>query len=287
MTAYGRQGVSTAAGEFTWEIRSVNNRYLETTVRMPEDVRALEPKIREAITRRLSRGKIEVSLRRQGAVADDSSALTVNANTVNAVIAALAEVTEHLPTAAQVNPLELLQWPGVLTAPEAGINVEDVHKALLKSFDQALTDFVATREREGEAIDGLLRSRIVEIRECVESVRVHRPDVVNRQRERLKQKLAELDIPSDSHRLEQEILYVAQRLDIDEELDRLGSHLSEVESVLERSDPVGRRLDFLMQELNREANTLGSKSNDIDTTGASVDIKVLIEQMREQVQNVE
>jgi len=146
---------------------------------------------------------------------------------------------------------------------------------------------VASREREGEATAGLLRSRAVDIQQCVDTVRKHRPEVVARQRERLLKKLAELDIPADSTRLEQELTYVAQRLDIDEELDRLSNHLIEVQSVLERTDPVGRRLDFLMQELNREANTLGSKASDLDTTGASVDIKVLIEQMREQVQNIE
>jgi len=166
-------------------------------------------------------------------------------------------------------------------------DTELLQKNLMASLDEALNDFVATREREGEATAGMLQSRVDDIRTCVEQLRVHRPDVVERQRAKLQAKLAELDIPADSQRLEQELVYVAQRLDIDEELDRLTHHLSEIETVLQRNDPVGRRLDFLMQELNREANTLGSKSSDVDTTGASVDIKVLIEQMREQIQNLE
>ena len=198
---------------------------------------------------------------------------------------ALASVTNAVPTAAKPDPLALLQWPGVLMPVEQ--DTELLQKNLMASLDEALNDFVATREREGEATAGMLQSRVDDIRTCVEQLRVHRPDVVERQRAKLQAKLAELDIPADSQRLEQELVYVAQRLDIDEELDRLTHHLSEIETVLQRNDPVGRRLDFLMQELNREANTLGSKSSDGDTTGACVDIKVLIEQMREQIHNLE
>jgi len=285
MTAFGRHSVSTVAGEFNWELRSVNNRYLETTVRLPEDVRVLEPKIRDAVTKRLNRGKVDVSLRRQGSSVSTDTGLSVDIAAIESVVDAMNQVNEVVPVAGTVNPLELLQWPGVLKAAE--VDTAALHKEILEGFDIALTDFVAAREREGEATAALLTTRVAEISERVESVRRFRPQVVARQRERLMAKLSELDIPADSHRLEQELVFVAQRLDIDEELDRLSNHLMEVTSVLERDDPVGRRLDFLMQELNREANTLGSKSSDIDTTGASVDIKVLIEQMREQVQNVE
>ena len=285
MTAYGRHGVSTDAGVFHWEIRSVNNRFLETTVRLPEDVRLLEPEIKKAVAARLSRGKVEVGLRRQGGKVQHEAQLSVNHSVLESVREALVTVSTVVPNASAPSPIELLQWPGVLTAAE--VDSTALHKDLLVGFELAITDFVSTREREGSAMSELLRSRVEEIRVKVEDLRIHRPEVVARQRERLLTKLAELDVASDSHRIEQEVIYVAQRLDIDEELDRLTHHLHEVLLVLERSDPVGRRLDFLMQELNREANTVGSKSSDIDTTGASVDIKVLIEQMREQVQNLE
>ena len=285
MTAYGRHSVSTPAGEFNWELRSVNNRYLETTVRLPEDVRVLEPAIRKAVAGRLNRGKVDVGLRRQGAQLVQNTPLSVNQTVLESVLDALEKVGQTVPNASAPSQLELLQWPGVLAPAE--LDTKAVHKALLAGFDDALTDFMAMREREGQATGLLLSTRVKEIQTRLETLRTHRPEVVQRQRERLNAKLAELDTPADTHRLEQELIYVAQRLDIDEELDRLTQHLAEVESVLQRKDPVGRRLDFLMQELNREANTLGSKSSDVDTTGASVDIKVLIEQMREQVQNLE
>jgi len=285
MTAYGRHSVTADAGVFTWELRSVNNRYLETSIRLPEDLRELEAKIRDIVSNRLSRGKIEIGLRRQNVPAADTTQLLVNEPVLAALNQALAQVSDAVPQAAKPDPLALLQWPGVLKPAEQ--DTDSLHKQLLASLEEALSDFVATREREGEATAAMLRSRVVDIRSCVEQLRVHRPDVVDRQRAKLQAKLAELDIPADSQRLEQELVYVAQRLDIDEELDRLTHHLTEIETVLQRNDPVGRRLDFLMQELNREANTIGSKSSDSDTTGASVDIKVLIEQMREQVQNLE
>ncbi len=285
MTAYGRHSVSTEIGVFNWELRSVNNRYLETAVRLPEDMRELEAKIRDTVSKRLSRGKIDIGLRRQNTQKADTTELLVNKPALLSLKAALSQVHESVPNAAQPDPLALLQWPGILKPAEQ--DTAALHKALLAGLEDALDDFVAMREREGEATAGMLRTRVNNIQTCVEQLRVHRPDVVERQRKKLKVKLDELDIPADPQRLEQELVYVAQRLDIDEELDRLTHHLTEIETVLQRDDPVGRRLDFLMQELNREANTLGSKSSDVDTTGASVDIKVLIEQMREQVQNIE
>jgi len=270
MTAFGRHSVSTIAGEFNWELRSVNNRYLETTVRLPEDVRVLEPQIKTAVAARLNRGKVDVGLRRQSTQLQQHTQLNVNHTVLESVRDALATVASTVPNAPAPSQLDLLQWPGVLAPAE--VDTAALHKTLLAGFDAALTDFVATREREGQATAALLSTRVVEIQTKVEALRVHRPEVVVRQRERLHAKLAELDVPADSQRLEQEMIT---------------HHLLEVQSVLERRDPVGRRLDFLMQELNREANTIASKSSDVDTTGASVDMKVLIEQIREQVQNLE
>lgn len=293
MTAYGRHRLSTAAGEFIWELRSVNNRYLEIFVRLPEEFRALEPNIREVLSKRLSRGKVEVGLKRVDARAQGTAALSVDTEALKHLLDALnqvskgasAGVTAGASQVAAPTSLALLQYPGVLKAPE--VDVKAVNTELLAGLDTAITDFVAARAREGGALHSVFVQRIADIKVCLQSLRQNRAQVVARQKERLQRKLSELEVPVDSHRLEQELVYVAQRLDIDEELDRLDHHLIEVQAVLERKEPVGRRLDFLMQELNREANTVASKSSDIDTTGASVDIKVLIEQMREQVQNVE
>jgi uncharacterized protein (TIGR00255 family) len=297
MTAYGRHRLSTAAGEFTWELRSVNNRYLEIFVRLPEEFRALEPNIREVLSNRLSRGKVEVGLKRVDAKAQGTAALSVDKEALKQLLDALNQVSKGVsagvsasattgaPEVAAPTSLALLQYPGVLKAPE--VDVKAVNTELLAGLDTAITDFVAARAREGGALHSVFVQRIADIKVCLQSLRQNRAQVVARQKERLQRKLSELDVPVDSHRLEQELVYVAQRLDIDEELDRLDHHLVEVQAVLERKEPVGRRLDFLMQELNREANTVASKSSDIDTTGVSVDIKVLIEQMREQVQNVE
>jgi len=256
MTAYGRHSVHTIAGEFFWELRSVNNRYLETAVRLPEDVRALEPKIRDAVAKRLHRGKVDVSLRRQNAHTVDDTHLSVNGATVAALAEAIESVGEKMPELTAANTLDVLKWPGVLKPAE--VDAAALQTELLAGFSVALNDFVATREREGAATATVMLARVDDIEHCLQNVREHRPAVVARQREKLKHKLSELDIPADSHRLEQELVYVAQRLDIDEELERLGSHLVEVRSVLTRTEPVGRRLDFLMQELNREANTMGS-----------------------------
>ncbi len=285
MTAYGRHRVNTDTGTFIWELRSVNHRFLETTVRLPEDVRGLEAKVRDAIANRLNRGKVDVGLRRTSAASMATTVMSVDEQALICLRDALQQVAAVVPSSAQPDAVTLLQWPGVLSA--VPVNLDTLNKGLLIGLDEALNDFVQTREREGEAIAGLLRTRIMDIQRCLDKLRAHRPEVVERQRAKLLIKLAELDLPADSQRLEQELVYLAQRLDIDEELDRLDAHLVEVVSVLERTDPVGRRLDFLMQELNREANTIGSKSSDIDTTGATVDMKVLIEQIREQVQNLE
>ncbi len=313
MTAYGRHRLSTVAGEFTWELRSVNNRYLEILVRLPEEFRSLEPSIRDVLNKRLSRGKVEVGLKRVDARAQDSASQSIDTEALQQLLDALNQVSRQAnqgagasasagasagastavsanepasaPVVSAPTSLALLQYPGVLKSPE--VDVKAVNQELLSGLDTAISDFVSARAREGKALHAVFVNRNTDIKACLQSLRQHRPQVVARQKERLQRKLSELDVPVDSYRLEQELVYVAQRLDIDEELDRLDHHLTEVEAVLERKEPVGRRLDFLMQELNREANTVASKSSDIDTTGASVDIKVLIEQMREQVQNVE
>lgn len=284
MTAFGRFESESEFGVLAWELRSVNHRYLDVSIRLPEELRSLEAEVRKRLGNAVHRGKVEASLRLL-TTSRDAPGLHVNEALLSEVATAATAAARLTEVDTAIDPLRLLQWPGVLTQKEG--SVEALATAALSAFDTALSDFVATREREGELTAALLTDRIQKISEHVVAVRELRPTVVARQKERLLAKLGEIDIEHDAGRVEQELVYVAQRLDIDEELDRLENHIAEMAKVLKRQEPVGRRLDFLMQEFNREANTLGSKANDSDTTGASVDIKVLIEQMREQIQNIE
>lgn len=284
MTAYGRHAIDTEYGELSWELRSVNHRYLEATVRMPEDLRVLEPQVRTVLGKRLHRGKIEANFRLR-ANTESHAAIRINTDTLTALSAAIDQVNATLSSAGSADPIRILQWPGVVASDSE--DQEPLQALVMTTLDAALDDFIAAREREGEKTADLLRSRAADIGALVDVVRLARPAVVARQKEKLMNKLSELNLEPDSQRLEQEIVFAAQRLDIDEELDRLDTHIVELDKALSRKDAIGRRLDFLMQEFNREANTLGAKAADADTTGASVDIKVLIEQMREQVQNIE
>ena len=284
MTAFGRFESESEFGVLAWELRSVNHRYLDVSIRLPDELRTIESELRKRLANAVNRGKVEASLRLL-ATSQDAPALHVNDALLKTVASAANAAAKLAEGSAVIDPLRLLQWPGVLTQKEG--SVEALAAAALLAFDSALSDFVATREREGELTSSLLTERLEKITEQVVHVRQLRPAVVARQKERLQAKLAELDTEHDAGRVEQELVHLAQRLDIDEELDRLENHIVEMGKVLKRQEPVGRRLDFLMQEFNREANTLGSKANDSDTTGASVEIKVLIEQMREQIQNIE
>jgi len=284
MTGFGRNALDTDRGELQWELRSVNHRYLEVSVRMPEELRGLESVVRERIAAQLGRGKVEATLRLragQGAV----SGQTLDKQALESLAGALQQVRDIIPDTAAIDPLQVLQMPGVVAAADDQQDV--LAQRTLTCLDGAINDLVATRTREGEKTTHMLLERTEKIAAHLEQLKQHRPAVVALQREKLNAKLTELDIEHNEHRLEQELVFLAQRLDIDEELDRLAAHVSEFNKAVKRSGPVGRRLDFLMQEFNREANTIGSKASDLDTTGASVDLKVLIEQMREQVQNVE
>ena len=284
MTAYGRHATDTEFGELTCELRSVNHRYLDISLRLPDNLRGLEPLLRERAGTRLHRGKVEIAVRiRTGN--GSAAALDLDAAALAKLGLAMQEVESAIPDLAKANALAVLQWPGIISSSAAG--QQRVNARALETFDTALEDLIASRTREGGNTAELLRNRAEGLSQCIAAVREHRPAVVARQRDKLVAKLSELGLDHDAQRLEQELVYAAQRLDIDEELDRLDHHVVELTQVLQRSEPVGRRLDFLMQEFNREANTLGSKAADIDTTGASVEIKVLIEQMREQVQNIE
>ena len=284
MTGFGRNTADTSSGELTWELRSVNHRYLEVGLRMPDDLRGLEASVRERIARQISRGKVEATLRLR-ANQQALSGLELDQDALASLAGAMQQVREAIPDTAKVDPLKVIQWPGVVATKDD--QKDELSKQVLAGLDAALADLVATRSREGEKTAAMLLERTEKITAHLEQLKQHRPEVVARQREKLMAKLDELDIEHNEHRLEQELVYVAQRLDIDEELDRLSAHVSEFNKAVNRRGPIGRRLDFLMQEFNREANTIGSKASDLDTTGASVDLKVLIEQMREQVQNIE
>ena len=284
MTAFSRQQADREWGSLTWELRSINHRYLETNVRLPESFRGLENVIRDTVRKKLNRGKIECQLRFQ-ALETSQSDLQLNKEVIAKLVRANSEINKITDLDNQLTSVEILRWPGVVA--DQGSDADTIEKEALELFIAALDDLVSSRAREGEALKGMLNQRIVSIREIVASIREKMPDIICGQRKNLFEKLEELKAELEPTRLEQEITILAQKADVDEELDRLDSHLDEVGRVIESNGQKGRRLDFLMQELNREANTLSSKSIVVDTTLGAVELKVLIEQMREQIQNIE
>jgi len=285
MTAFARQQSTTASGDLTLELRAVNHRYLEINPRLPDELRIFEPKIRAALGKRLSRGKIDCTMR-YAAPKSVNGELVINEEMVKQLAQATHTIEGVLYDSTPISSLELLKWPGVITTTPVDENqvIENASKIL----DDAITELIEMRESEGAKLTEIILQRCDAIEAVIATVKLRLPEVLENARKRLEQRLSDLKQPdTDSSRLEQEMVILAQRLDVDEELDRLETHLSEIRKTLKQSKPVGRRLDFLMQELNREANTLGSKSADIETTQASVELKVLIEQMREQIQNIE
>ena len=284
MTAFSRQQKEQEWGSLTWEIRSVNHRYLETSVRLPESLRALENGVREAVRKRLTRGKVECALRFQSE-AKISSDLHLNTTLIKQLVQANVEIEQITGTSSNLSNMEVLRWPGVIE--EQDFDKTSIEKQALSLFGAALDDLVATRQREGAELQGFIKKRIDSVREIVVNVRNKMPEILTKQKQNILDRLAELQAELEPTRLEQEVSLLAQKADVEEELDRLDSHLNEVERVLSANGQKGRRLDFLMQELNREANTLSSKSIVVETTLNAVELKVLIEQMREQIQNVE
>jgi uncharacterized protein (TIGR00255 family) len=284
MTAFARRQLDEDWGSLTWEIRSVNHRYLENSIRLPETLRGLEPAIREAIRKKLNRGKIECQLRYQ-----PSQQLEEQLNLNLELMAQLSEASETVQQIASdaqaLTVAEILRWPGVIL--ERDTDVTELEEKALQLFDQAIDELLANRQREGEQLGRLIEQRLQGITGIVREVRDLMPDILQKQRSNIVTRLEELKLELDATRLEQELVLLAQKSDVDEELDRLDSHVGEVSRVLKASGQKGRRLDFLMQELNREANTLSSKSVVAETTRSAVELKVLIEQMREQIQNIE
>lgn len=284
MTAFSRQQLDEEWGSLAWEIRSVNHRYLEASVRLPDLFRSLENPIREELRKQLNRGKVECQLRYQPAVHVESN-LELDHGLIRKLIDANLEIETIASIKSSLSTNEILRWPGVILEKE--LDTSAIEKHVLKLFRTALADLIATRQREGEELRAMVQQRIDAIRLIVADVRAKMPTIIARQKQNLLERIAELGVELEATRLEQEVSLLAQKADVAEELDRLDSHLKEVERVLATDDQKGRRLDFLMQELNREANTLSSKSAVVETTLNAVELKVLIEQMREQIQNIE
>jgi uncharacterized protein (TIGR00255 family) len=284
MTGFARETADAEIGALTWEIRAVNHRYLDVQFRLPEQMRAHEQAFRQAVAASLNRGKVECTLHFRRAF-DQQAELQINTELVELVGTRIKEMSAVLPATGAVNPFDVLRWPGVVE--QADVDSEPLFEAALPLLQDALKAINAMRASEGSRIAEMLDSRCADIASISQSVRARMPEVLDAARTKQRERIDKLDVQADPARLEMELALIAQKLDVDEELDRLDSHLTEIRDIVKRDEPVGRRLDFLMQELNREANTLGSKSNDTETTRASVELKVLIEQMREQIQNVE
>ncbi|WP_192456369.1 YicC/YloC family endoribonuclease [Musicola keenii] len=283
MTAYARREIKGDWGNASWELRSVNQRYLETYIRMPEQFRSLEPVIRERIRQRLTRGKIECNLRfdldprAQGQ-------LMLNESLAKQLVDA-ANWVKMQSDEGEINPLDILRWPGVMSAQEQ--DLDTISAELMQALEATLDDFITARESEGNALKQLIEQRLAGVSAEVTKVRAHMPSILQWQRERLLGKLEEAQVQLENNRLEQELVLLAQRIDVAEELDRLEAHVKETYNILTKKEAVGRRLDFMMQEFNRESNTLASKSINADVTASAIELKVLIEQMREQIQNIE
>ncbi|WP_006788098.1 YicC/YloC family endoribonuclease [Thiorhodospira sibirica] len=284
MTGYARCESSGTYGTLSWELKSLNHRFLDLSLRLPEALRCLEGSVRESLQATLSRGKIEATLRYRPNSAQ-SVQLEINKGLAQGLIAACREAEGMLSNSARITPLDFLAWPGLVstsdTLPEAA------SQAALQLLHDSLQALNANRADEGRRLASLVLERCESLSHWVGVVRQRRPVVLEALRTRLQQRIAELTLSLDATRLEQEIALQAQRLDVAEELDRLDAHILEMRKVFARTEAIGRRLDFLTQEMHREANTLSAKANDLETTQATVEMKVLIEQIREQIQNIE
>ncbi len=283
MTAFARTQCTFDWGQATWEIKSVNHRYLELHFRLPEGWRELEMTLRERAKQQLARGKVELAL----TLSLDShlQAPSLNDAVLDGLIDVIQAVRLRLPAASQLDTMDILQWPGVIAEPQ--LNREQMLADLTTCAEQALAQLNTARAREGEALKALIEQRLDAMETLIEPLDQVVPEAVKAYEARLRERIAQLEAEVDEQRLAQEVALMAQKLDVAEELDRLRTNIKLVREALQQSGPVGRRLDFLMQELNREANTLGSKASDMRLTEAAVELKVLIEQMREQVQNIE
>lgn len=284
MTAFARAQSQGPWGSAVCELKSVNHRYLEIRVHLPDSLYELEQPMHEYLRQNLKRGKLECYFRFQAAEAGDKP-IQINHVLAKRLIEANEEIAKFFPETVVINPMNILQWPGVIQAREE--NLEGVHKEMMSLLETAVKDFLATRLREGDDLKNIFMQRLDGLKAEAEKAKERIPAILQHQRERLLKHFSDVQLEMDKQRLEQEMVMFTQKIDVIEEIERIETHVAEVRRVLKQGGAVGRRLDFLMQELNREANTLGSKSVDVETTRASLEMKVLIEQLREQMQNVE
>jgi uncharacterized protein (TIGR00255 family) len=283
MTAYASQEAEIGSLTINCELRSVNHRYCDVTVKLPERLRSIEADLRSLIAEKVSRGKVECTVSYKKA--NDGAGFSVNLQAVSTLLAATEQIEQLMPAALSFSALDILAFPGIQQEPD--VDREALNAGIKRLLKQTLAIFLEVRQREGAQLKILIEERCSKMQGFVVSASGRMPEVLRLIRNRLKDRVVELVAQPDFDRLEQELVILTQKLDITEELDRLDTHISEVLRVLKQPEPVGRRLDFLMQELNREANTLGSKSADKEMTQIAIELKVLIEQMREQIQNIE
>lgn len=284
MTAYARKEINANWGNASWELRSVNQRYLETYIRLPEQFRSLEPIIRERLRSRLTRGKVECNLRFELDLSNFQQQLFLNKDLASQLIQSANWIKAQVNDG-NINIIDILRWPGVMSAKEQ--DLDKISIEILALLEKAIDEFIKVRESEGKSLEQLLVQRLEAITVEVTKIRNWMPEILQWQKDKLKTKMEEANIEFEPNRLEQELILTAQRIDIAEELDRLSTHVKETYTILKKNEAVGRRLDFMMQEFNRESNTIASKSINANITASAIELKVLIEQMREQIQNIE
>ena len=283
MTGFARVENESEVGHLAIELRAVNHRYHEISPRMPEELRSFEGQLRSTIQKQLARGKIDCNIRFK--TARSEAGLTLDEDLIQALLKTIDSVEHKMSNPARNTALDFMGWPGVIKEDKP--NQEATGKMLLTQLQSALNELIEMRKAEGQRLEALILDRLDQVADIVKKVQARLPIVLDAVREKLLGRFKSLEIEADSGRLEQELVIIAQKLDVAEELDRLLSHIEATRETLATDKPIGRKLDFLMQEFNREANTLSSKSGDAETTQAAVNLKVLIEQMREQVQNIE
>ncbi len=289
MTGFARKERQAPWGTLSCEIRSVNHRYLEPIVHLPDSLRVLEVLVREQCRKQLHRGKVEVNIQLEIKSGQDSGELSLNQPLIDQLTQAAKQISDTAEQQAMacspVDPLALLQWPGVIE--QQGVDMAQIESSAAELIAESLQSLIEHRRREGQDLQAHIQQRLDAISDYVGSVRAQMPSILQAQHEKLQQRLVDLATDIEPERLAQEVAILANKADVDEELDRLSTHVEEVKHILSQKGAIGRRLDFMMQELNREANTLSSKAIHTDTTQAAVSLKVLIEQMREQIQNIE
>lgn len=284
MTGFARESIATEFGVLSIELRSINHRYLETYFKLPEILRPFEANLRDLAQNQIKRGKVEIMFRLESS-GTESEELVFNDDLAKKVIKLHRHANELLGTSNALSPSELMRFPNMLVATTP--DPEQLEAITLETFNTALKSLIQNRQSEGSRINAVIEDRLTKIEALTKEAQTLRPEAAQRLRDKLIQRLQELQVEVDQQRLEQELVFAIQKLDIDEETDRLASHVAAMREALQRNDAIGRRLDFLTQEFNREANTLGSKSQDAQLTAIAVELKVLIEQIREQIQNIE